>query len=196
MMNQDLFLAYTIPALCAIAAPMILSYINGRQLRVARQEEYAERRLEIAEEHVRQDEVADRLWKQQHLVSAKVEEVSVRAAANAKEARSQLKQIHTLVNNDMTAARQAELDAKRDTLAALKRIVTAAQRNNEPVNTRDLEEIAANEQRIQELEGILADRLAQLRLVDAEILSSATANRDAKIEEERDIARRDPTAGG
>lgn len=195
-MNQDLFLAYTIPALCAIAAPMILSYINGRQLRVARQEEYAERRLEIAEEHVRQDEVADRLWKQQHLVSAKVEEVSVRAAANAKEARSQLKQIHTLVNNDMTAARQAELDAKRDTLAALKRIVTAAQRNNEPVNTRDLEEIAANEQRIQELEGILADRLAQLRLVDAEILSSATANRDAKIEEERDIARRDPTAGG
>ena len=70
------------------------------------------------------------------------------------------KAIHVLVNSDMTAARTAER-------AALKLLVIAIRKTNghTPDEQKEIQRV---EERIEELDQILADRLAAQREVDAE----------------------------
>jgi hypothetical protein len=128
----------------AIIGPVLLSYLVNRQS-IARERRLSER----------QDEVASR-----------VSEVAVKAARVASRTEHQLGQIHTLVNSDMTAARQAELDQTRKHLTTLARLIEADLRRGEEPSLEDLEEQSKMQARASELEAILADRLVQLRAVD------------------------------
>jgi cell division protein FtsI/penicillin-binding protein 2 len=73
--------------------------------------------------------------------------------------------IHTLVNSDMTAARTAER-------SALKLLVIAIRKSNK-LTPGEAEEITRVEKRIEELDQILADRLAAQTKVDAETAQNA-----------------------
>jgi hypothetical protein len=129
---------------------------------------------EKAEDYKRQDLVADRvaaaadkLLEAQSATIQRTEEVA-RLAALADErtnaqlvaSAEQLQKIHTLVNSDMTAARTAERDS-------LKLLVIALRKNDKLLDS-ERKEIANAEKRIDELNQILADRLAAQQIVDAQ----------------------------
>jgi len=139
---------------------------------------------EKAEDYKRQDEVAarvaaaatkaataaDLLLKAQHDTIARTDEVARLAAAADERIAAQLtetleqgKKIHILVNSDMTAARTAERNSATLLLLALRRLGAATGGSSEA----ELEEIAKVEKRIEELNQILADRLAAQQRVDA-----------------------------
>lgn len=73
---------------------------------------------------------------------------------------SQLRQIHTLVNSDMTAARQGELNQTSVTVIVLKRLRALDEAAGRATIEDDLL-IANTEARAEELRGLLADRRIQ-----------------------------------
>jgi hypothetical protein len=124
----------------AVVGPLLLSWLNNRN----------------AMQIKRQD------WERQDEVAARVEAVAKAAAVNAANVDTQLKQIHTLVNSDMTAARQSELIAVEAHLATLRRNVAT---HGEPSDDEQtvMDNLSA---RADELRSILADRLAQQKAVE------------------------------
>jgi hypothetical protein len=98
-------------------------------------------------------------WARQDKVAREVREVARLTSLSANDTKVQLRKIHTLVNSDMTASRQETLDQTRVTLMVLRRLVASS---GDP-NIDDIAAIDSAERRIKELEGILADRLFQLR---------------------------------
>jgi hypothetical protein len=170
----DIFWIAIIAVFSAVLAPLILSRSNIHQQRLARKEEFEQRKAEKAEDYRRQDEVAaqaaqaarDLLGAQQEM-QRRTDEVARLAAENADRADTKLNQIHTLVNSDMTAARQSELDQTRAMLVVLKRVTALAALRGEHADPEDLDAIARTEKRISSLEAILADRMVQLREVEA-----------------------------
>jgi hypothetical protein len=146
------------------------------------------------EDYARQDLVAERvalaakqaadaaqlLVKAQHETIARTDEVAKVAAASDALIQAQLKsidtqgkKIHILVNSDMTAARTNERDQARLTLLALKRVQALSTKLGLPVTIDEVDAIAAAEERIVELDQILADRLEAQRAVDRDTAASA-----------------------
>ena len=147
-----------IAGLQVLLLAVVTSWLQGRKDR--RDAELKSR--EKAEDYARQDAVAE-----------KVERVAIAAANAAKEARAQLaaiekqgKEIHTLVNSDMTAARTSERDSTKLLLIALKQVRTLSEKTGVPLDTGSEEQITAAEARVVELDHILADRLAAQTKVD------------------------------
>jgi mannitol-specific phosphotransferase system IIBC component len=139
-------------------APSVLLILQGRQkaaqdVRDAAKEEreFKRRKEERQADEDRADEVA-----------ARVEKVATDAAAAQEANAGTLKDIHTLVNSDMTAARTETLAAIRALLVAL-----TATPNADP------DEVVAAKARADELEAILADRLVAQRKVEAEAAARA-----------------------
>lgn len=150
---MDFLVITLIAVFTSLTAPLLLIYFTARTRRSERREDYR-----------RQDEIAER-----------VAEVARATAASAAATKTQLNgisnqatQIHTLVNSDMTSARQAELDQTRVVLAVLRRVVAVTVEKGLPPLPDDLIAIQEAVDRISELESILADRLTQLRLSEQE----------------------------
>jgi hypothetical protein len=98
---------------------------------------------------------------------------------------AQLTTIHTLVNSDMTAARQELLDQTEITLVMLRRVVADAQREGDGASSEDLEAVAKTERRVRAMRGVLADRLAQQRIVEQQ-------QRDAENARDRNVGGDEP----
>lgn len=147
------------------------------------------KRTEKQEDYARQDAVAARvdaaakqaadaaklLVEAQTATIARTDEVARLAAESDQQIRNQLqaideqgKQIHILVNSDMTAARTNERDQVRLTLLALKRVQALSLKLGVAIADDELKAIEAAEQRIVELDAILADRHAAQVAIEAE----------------------------
>lgn len=98
----------------------------------------------------RSDRKAD--WAREDAVAEAVVEVARLAAEADARTTASLREIHILVNSDMTAARQQELVATQALLALLLRI--------QMPNDDDIKAITVTRARIFELQLILADRFA------------------------------------
>lgn len=154
------------------------------------------RTIEKEEDWRRQDLVADRvaaaarqaadaaqlLVKAQAETIIRTDEVARIAAAADQRVQEQLKaideqgkKIHILVNSDMTAARTNERDQTRLTLIALRRVQALSESLGLPITEEEIAAIQAAEDRIVELDVILADRHAAQLIVEAE-----AAKRDAQ----------------
>jgi hypothetical protein len=81
---------------------------------------------------------------------------------------AQGKAIHILVNSDMTAARQNERDQTQLTIIALKRLMALNVKMKLPITNYDHEAIRLAEERVVELNAILADRGAAQERLTAE----------------------------
>jgi hypothetical protein len=169
----------------AFASPVLLTMLQGRTRRAERVEDFA-RQDAIA---AKADAVAEQaaiaaklLHSSQQLTIAKTDEVAAVARTNAADTASQLKQIHTLVNSDMTAARQGELDQTKITLVGLNTIIEMAKAMGHEPTAAQLDAVAITEKHIIELEAILADRLAQMKIVEAEIGDAAQAKELSRTE--------------
>jgi hypothetical protein len=168
----------------SITAPLIVVWLNNRGLAKTQAAAAKIRRQEKEEDWARQDEVARKARETAaeqinaaRNAATQVKEVARVAAESAAVTAAQLdalsdqtRQIHTLVNSDMTAARQDALDQMRASRLLLIRAAGPARRE---WSAEDQETITALDERIAEQERILADRLVALRRVEAQNAASA-----------------------
>jgi hypothetical protein len=158
------FLISLTVAVPAALGPWIAIRANGR-----------ERRKDQAATWAREDEVARQaartaalLLEAQQESIRRTDRVAAHVASATAATEQRLAAIHTLVNSDMTAARQSELDQTRVTLVMLKKVVALDHAAGREPSEQDVATIETTEARIAELQAIVADRLAQQRAVEAE----------------------------
>lgn len=164
----------------SITAPLIL----------ARRTERMHREDQLAD-YQRQDEVA-REAKTAATTLLKQQVEAAEAARLRDEAASDLlaridaqaDRIHTLVNSDMTAARQEELDQAEATIVVLQRVIGVARSKGTEPEPEDLVALRTARLRRDKLEQILADRMHQLREADA-TLKTTQAGRDLDADDAR-----------
>jgi hypothetical protein len=92
---------------------------------------------------------------------------------------AQAQRIHTLVNSDMTAARQSERDGVIAMAAVLRKVIALAVRNGLEPDPADVQALEAAERRANELDQILADRLHQQRVIEAEAAKPGAVDMDS-----------------
>ncbi len=192
-----LVVSIVVAIFASITAPLILAHRTERMHRedrlsdYERQDKVAAAAAKAAEDlRISQKAIADQaaeaarlLLEAQQESIERTDEVARVAAAEAVKANAKLdqidlqaKRIHTLVNSDMTAARQSELDQSRAMGVVLRRVIDLAVSTPgvEP-DPRDITALRATDTRISELEAILADRLAQMRIVEADAAENPIA---------------------
>jgi len=81
---------------------------------------------------------------------------------------AQAHRIHTLVNSDMTAARQSERDQAQAMITVLRKVITLAEERGLVPEESDVDSLQVAEQRVMDLDRILADRMQQMRAVEEE----------------------------
>jgi hypothetical protein len=152
----------------ASGSPVLLSVLNSRAQRKANLQEYK-----------RQDQIADRLEKRQDAQAEKVEKaaallvVSNREVADAAKAASdvtiaRLDVIHTLVNSQMTAAIQSELDATEANVVLMREIIGLNSVAGRNPTEASMDAVKATEVRIRELRVTLAERHRQDEIAQAQ----------------------------
>jgi len=174
----------------AVTSPLLGPFIVGILVIVGqawqRRGDARIRRAEKLEDWARQDAVAVQaaaaatlLLAEQRATKARTDEVAVMAAQAASLVEIQLAElkvqgdtIHTLVNSDMTAARQELLDQTRILLNIYRKTIDADRVAGRESLPEDIQAVKDAEAKVRELSLILADRLAQQRLVEAGITSS------------------------
>jgi hypothetical protein len=153
----------------SVIAPMMLGFLTNRAARAAKREDWA-----------RQDAVADRaehaaelLLAEQQKIRANTEKVAVLAASTAATTADQLAQvlegnqeIHHLVNSDMTAARQELLDQTRLLVRMYRKTISRDEAAGRTPAESDETALRDAEIKVTELQHILADRLAQQRMME------------------------------
>lgn len=149
--------------LVAVIGPLLLSWLNGRQRKVEKREDYV-RQDEIAN---RATEVAEQAKKAAVLLVEDNRRVAKTAAAAAQQTFGKLDEIHTLVNSNMTAAMQAELDATVREVAMMREVVALHKAAGRKPSAEAAAAIAATEAKIAELRATLEDRHAVQDRVDA-----------------------------
>lgn len=105
----------------------------------------------------RSDEVAALAAERDDLMTARLAQIDAQA-----------KRIHTLVNSDMTAARQSERDQTEAMVVVLRKVITLAEDRGLVPEPLDVQALQTAERRVAELDQILADRMTQMRAVEAE----------------------------
>ncbi len=145
-------------------------FVSGRITAAQRREERE------ADRKDRQDvaDKVDRAAARANEVARVAAEVAADAAHSADGLQRGIGQIHTLVNDNLTTAKQGELNHARIALKALERLPQSQ------ANDRDALAMASLRDRIAVLGVNLADRGIQQRQLDSEIAKDAKDAKDAK----------------
>lgn len=157
-----------IVAFAGVVGPLFLSYLNGRQRRAERAEDYARQdkvaaRVEVAAGKA--VKVADKAAEAAALLVESNAVAAETAASATADTNRRLDQIHTLVNSNMTAAMQAELDRTQEVLVMLREVMALNEAAGRPPSEDARTRIAVTERKVGELSATLNDRLAQTRIV-------------------------------
>jgi hypothetical protein len=168
----SLILVGVVAIFTSITAPLILSHRTERMHREDQLADY-QRQDQVAREA---KAAAEALLAQQVAAAEAARERDIESALMLGRINAQADRIHTLVNSDMTAARQEELDQAESTIVILERVINTARAKGIQPEAEDLEALEAARARRDRLEQILADRLHQLRESEAE-LKTTTAGR-------------------
>jgi hypothetical protein len=159
-----LALAVVTSIFASITAPLILAH---RTERMHREDQLAD--------YQRQDKVAREAKEAASLVAAELQKSTEAAQENARVSQEKLddlsaqtQRIHTLVNSDMTAARQEELDQAESLIVVLQRVIKLAKGKGLMPDPADTDALERTQRRRDQLELILADRLAQFHASEVE----------------------------
>jgi hypothetical protein len=128
----------------------------------------------------RADQLAD--YQRQDLVAQAARDATVAAQQAARTAQdqaqdasvklddlsAQTQRIHTLVNSDMTAARQEELDQAESLIVVLQRVIQLDRDKGVMPDPADVDMLTRTQHRRDQLEQILADRMTQFRRSEQE----------------------------
>ena len=148
----------------SVIISFIAPYFLAKQLNAAR-------KLEKQEDWKREDDVR---MQAQEAAKLLLEE-NKKVAAAAVLTNGKLDIIHTLVNSNMTAAMQSELDATIRELAMMKEVIGLKEAAGHSPSPDTLGAVKFTDKKIKELQAGLSDRLRQSKVVD----SQQAAARDA-----------------
>lgn len=143
----------------AILSPWILSRSNYRY----RAEERLARKLEREEDQQHADGVAKALHQEQLRAIEHTDEVARIAREGHEATDGQLKEIHTLVNSNMTAEMQRALDATEGQLVLMKELVRVNKKAGTRPSASTLEQIKATEAKVEEMRAAIAERTAEVK---------------------------------
>jgi hypothetical protein len=115
---------------------------------------YLQRRAEKREDWRRMDTVAEKVEEARKALEASDELAGVRA----QKIDGKLNVIHTLVNSQMTAAMQAELDATTRELAMMREVIDLKERAGHPASEAATAALQTTERKVNELRTALSDR--------------------------------------
>jgi hypothetical protein len=146
-----------------VVSPSLLALMTNRARRKDKQLDWA-----------REDVVAKKAEEAARLLVESNKEIADKVEKASKNTDSQLRQIHTLVNSDMTAARMDQRDQTRLTLLATKKIIQLDRDAGRVPSPEDMDAIATAETQIRKLDAILADRAEQQKQVENEQRSHAS----------------------
>jgi hypothetical protein len=159
----SLILVAVVAVFSSITAPLILAHRTERM-----------HRQDMLADYQRQDEVAKEAKAAAEALLTQQREAAEAARLRDEASRlllsridAQADRIHTLVNSDMTAARQEELDQAEATIIVLERVIRIAREKGVDPEPEDILALEAAKTRRDKLEQILADRMHQLREADA-----------------------------
>jgi hypothetical protein len=195
--------AVWVALIVAVLGPILLSWLQNRARRQEKLDDAVQRRAEKLEDYARQDKVAAEaravaaqaaeaarlLARRQDESAARVDEVAIQAEEAARlllesnaEANGKLDTIHILVNSNMTAAMQAELDATQRELTMMREVIRLNKLAGTEATTDAAAALKATELKIAELRANLADRLKATEEANAypEPDSPAKAQADTK----------------
>jgi hypothetical protein len=134
----------------AVCGPIVMAWLVNRNARLMKAADYE-----------RQDEVAARLNARQDEIAA-LAAMATRAQEQAAKMQSaKLEQIHSLVNSNLTAAMQDQLDTRQANLVLLTQALETRTRDGLPIDPQAAETLAATKVKIAELSAQLADRKRQ-----------------------------------
>ena len=163
-MNAEPIVLALIIAVPAVIASCVAPLLLNRQANTQRVEK--EQR-----DNKRQDEVAAKAAEAARLLLAANE----RVAADTQEVKVKLDVIHTLVNSNMTAAMQAELDATIRELAMMREVIALNQAAGRQPSIGALAAVEATAEKIAELTATLEDRLKQTHVADIQAAAGGDA---------------------
>lgn len=172
--STDQLVALTTLFIASIAAPALLAINTARIADHVKKEDWERQDLvaKQAQEDAKQASeqatdaakkaatAADLLLNAQAETIRRTDEVALVANQAASTAQIKLDQIHTLVNNEMTVARQAERDAVAASLNLLRRIFDMNSARGVPLNQDDMASLATKTGRLVDLDALLASRRA------------------------------------
>lgn len=190
--------AVWVAVLVAVVGPTAITLVQGRQRAQDRREESRIRAEERREDWARQDEVADRLARRTDEAAARAHEVAMQTqeaaqlllvnnravAAQSRAANTKLDVIHTLVNSNMTAALQGELDAARAQLVTLRELIGLRVAQGQEPNDDTRSALATLEDKVGRLAANLRDRIAQTAVADAQIFVAKESVHEPELDEE------------
>jgi hypothetical protein len=169
--------------IASVVGPGLLAFLTNRSRRAEKKEDWIRQDAVAAEAKRQQDEVANKASEAAELLLAAQErtiratdQVAFVARQNASDTTIRLQElkegqtvIHTLVNSDMTAARQNERVATQALLMALRKVVRLDEDAGRQTSDEDKAIIETTETKIKELDQILADRAHQQEMADVEM---------------------------
>lgn len=165
-----------IAVITALVAPSLLAVFQQYFRRQEKQQDW-DRQDKVAEQAA---QAAQLLLERQTISARKVDEAASllkennkAVAVTAAETQGQLRQIHTLVNSNMTAAMQSEMDQREIALALMNEVIDLKKSSGIQPSTETkatLEQMAAS---IDELNAKLSDRLNQQTIATAEAIKTS-----------------------
>jgi hypothetical protein len=153
-----------VAVIVSVIAPTVLGLLTNHQRRIEKREDWARQDQVAAEARRQQDEVAAQAQEAASLLLAQ----NAKVAASTEATQQKLDVIHILVNSNMTAAMQAELDATRRDLVSLREVARLNEEAGRPLSTEARTAINETAARIAKLDADLSDRLKQTQIADKE----------------------------
>ena len=158
-------------------SPLSLAYLTNKHTRRDRAEDWARQDAVAAKAAHTADllvtsnlRMADQAAVAAHLLledNKKVAATAAEAVASAASASAKLDTIHTLVNSQMTAAIQSELDAVQRELVLMLEVVAMRASSGAPSNGAAAASVVATKAKIAELTATLKERLEATTVADA-----------------------------
>ena len=171
-----LALSTLLTALIVTAGALLTIWLNGKQLRAGKAQDYARQDQVAALLEARQDaaeakaaEVADKAEEAAELLLAANERVAHQSAEAAEVTNGKLAQIHELVNSNMTIQMEETHDALAQQLVLMREIIALHKAAGRPPSPEALEAISTLGEKVGELKSQLSDRAKATEVADAKV---------------------------
>ncbi len=150
---MEIWLTFLV-AMSTVVSPVILSWLTNRNRAAEREADYR-RQDEVAERAAR---VADAVAKRAAETARMLLAANERVTSSTNSTNQKLDVIHTLVNSNMTAALQSELDATTRELAMIREVMALKKANGLEPSPEAMAMANATEKKISELTINITDR--------------------------------------
>lgn len=182
-MTESNWLTVALAVVISVIAPLVLSIVTNRNQRNMKELDWARQdkvAADVAESTRQMLERTDKAAEQAKKAAALLVESNKTAAVNSLKVQGQLHEIHTLVNSNLTASIQAELDSTTRELAGLNEIISLTHAAGREPSPATVAAISAAEARLIELTATLADRKSRQVIVDETIKNTAAVIEQVK----------------